>query len=158
MLSILCLAFVSSLSSTPVFVPEHVERIVKARLLQQLALARTDIEFQFNDSGCPNKVHYHFTGESLVTLGAEHSLWPARLELNLTEILEGKKFDFAFLHLAGEGPPKPVATLSQSDEPRKRKWLPWLIAAVGIGAGAYLLQGRGGGERPGDGGLRLQQP
>lgn len=150
----LCLSFVATLSSTPVFVPEHVERVVKARLQQQLKESRADIDFRFNDATCPHQVRYHFSAESLVTLGGDETFWPAHLELNLTELIDGKKFDFAFLKMAKESA-VPAATLS-AGETKKHKWLPWLIAAVGIGAGAYMLHGRGGGESRPDGALRLQ--
>lgn len=160
MVSMLCLSFIATLSSTPVFVPEHVERVVKARLQQQLKESRADIDFRFNDSTCPHQVRYHFSGESLVTLGGDETFWPARLELNLTELIDGKKFDFAFLKMAKESAalvaPVPTSTILTAGDTKKNKWLPWLIAAVGIGAGAYMLHSRGGGESRPDGALRLQ--
>jgi hypothetical protein len=139
---LICLSFVHALQGGAAHIPEHVDQLVKSRLLQQLKNTRPSVDFRFDETFCPEKVTYYFSGDSLVTT-SESPLWTKRFEFNLTEILDGRKMDFPFLASTPEeveAEKNLAASALAFEKPeREKKWIPWVLGSVGLALAAFLI-------------------
>lgn len=166
MLNVFCLALMTQLQAEPVFIPEHVDRLVKSRLLQQLQLQHPEIQAQFGESTCTEKSVYFYTGEALIILPSNTGQWPTRAEFNLTEILDGRKLNFPTLIKPERGAPLSDSTATHNATSAQtvaevtsptRKWMPWVVGALGLVAGVTWLAKRGNNPNPPSGApLRLK--
>lgn len=137
-LSLLCLAFISIPSpSTP---PENVRSLLHNRLKHQWTQHRPAVALSFENKECKNlgTLSYH---ENHLELTADSKDWKGTLQIPYQDLLDGRSLQFSNVST-----PLTNSDLQRSTRPnfksRKKKWLPWALAAIGVGVTATLIHQR----------------
>lgn len=137
-LSLLCLAF---LSANPTEAPpENISSLLKQRLQHQWSQHRPEIALEFTQDSCSHtgQITYH---ENYMELTADHSAWRGTLPISYQDLLDGKALQFSTVSPLSKN--IKVPSYQKNHEPRSnRKWLPWVLATVGVGVTATLIHQR----------------
>jgi hypothetical protein len=147
MITELCLTFLSLQGSAQGHVPAHIRELALKRVTHQIAQSLPEHRVSFDGDACPVAGTYYFDSQNIILAG-DNALWRGRLQISLTDLLDGKKIPFA-THLQT----KATSTTPFPHPERKRKrWLPWLIggaAAVLVGGAAlYYRENQARGKAP----------
>jgi hypothetical protein len=134
----LCLSFLSLQGSEQAHVPIHIRQLAFERLTHQLEVALPDHKVSFDEPECANEGTYYFDSQNIV-LSGDNALWRGRLQISLTDLLDGRKIPLA-AHLQNA---QKAEEPQLHPEPARRRWLPWLIAggaALVVGGAALYYQ------------------
>lgn len=147
----LCLSFLILQSvAAP---PKHVQELLLSRLHQQWSSHKPEITLEIAKSKteCANEGELRLE-ESAFVFQADHLHWRGVKTISYSNLLDGKKIDFEQVSPSSLSAPRNShqaklgrRTFSEDNKDSKskfKKWLPWVLAAVGIGTSAYLIHDR----------------
>jgi len=153
--ALLCLCIIQSFTGHNAHIPEQVDELVKARVVQQIKARRPDLEVTFGVSTCPTRVNYFYTADSLI-LESKNELWNGRSAISLTDLIDGKSVELHPLQTLADLNSSMKAeafaagsSLKNKESAPRRRWLPW--AAITLGAvivGALVSRNRGRDDSP----------
>jgi hypothetical protein len=167
----LCLAlFLSQHSPKEALPPEHIQDLVKKRILYQHQQAAPQAKLHFDKDECQNIGSYTYMDEEVLLHSNDNSM---ELRYSFVDLIEGRKLEVSPLvsltntHANKKLDLEPNAqTIIQStllerhtslESPKEsessynyKKWLPYVVGAVGLSLGGWALynstqRGRGGG-------------
>jgi hypothetical protein len=137
MMKTLCIAFLRLNAGDALPLPPEAQRLVESRLQTQWSKAQDNRpELRFDDPNCAEQGVYTYTPSGLI-LNADVASWRGRLELGLTELLDGARIPFERVTpLAHRSPPPESASFAVAPTEQGRNWLPWVAGAGALVAGA----------------------
>jgi hypothetical protein len=145
----LCLSFALLAGTQALHVPEAARDLSQSRIKKQWSALwekrDKEIELRFDDESCPYQGSYWY-GADQVVLSADHAHWAGRLEMSMTDLLEGKKIYF---HSVSPQAPAESQTedrfarafsgdsFLEKKRAKPRLW-PWLVGGLVAGGSLYL--------------------
>lgn len=150
--TIICLAFLQMTGTTRLHIPQHIDSMIKTKIIHQFQSHYAKAELKFDNEACPNKGHYWYSANGFV-MEANHEHWNGRLENTVSDILDGQKIPFVqnvIGPLSQEPSPNALETVlaahtehqaEQKISQRKEntKWIAWTLASAAVVTGGYFL-------------------
>lgn len=130
--------------------PAHIQDLLKKRILFQLKQQKPDLQFFFDESTCDVIGSYEYSNETISISSNDKSM---QLYFSYTDILAGKKLELDPIQQAIETRANIVAAVhapvlanalsgerdSRSAGATVKKWLPWVLGAVGLSLGGWAI-------------------
>jgi hypothetical protein len=126
---LLCLSFMQAPGTSTLQVPRNVDEIVKKRVEKQVENQNPEIDLRFDDSNCEQKAQYLYTVDSL-RLEGDNSLWSGSFEASISDLLDGKRFEFP---LVAEHESEQEQPAAEEKTKTHSSWLVPSLAAMGVG-------------------------
>jgi hypothetical protein len=135
MLKALCIAFLRLNGAEALPVPEEVQHLIETRLREQwMKGAESRPELRFDDPQCEEQGVYAYGSDNLV-LNADVPSWRGRLELRLTDLLDGARIPFERVTPLAHRLPTRESWALAPNENAPPRWLPWVAGAGAVIAG-----------------------
>src|SRR5690606_34364440 len=128
--------------------PEEVQELLKKRISHQWTQQGSSKKLLFDAPNCELQGTYTFSDRELILI-ADHTEWRGRLEVMMTDVLEGRSLAFsrvkplhAFAQASNLSAPQNQLKTSHERKVKIATWLPWTLAIAGVATGIFFVYQR----------------
>lgn len=145
----LCFALILSQNAKEELAPPtHIQELLKKRILYQIKQQNQKRAFYFDEATCDVVGTYDYTGEAVEISSTDKKL---DLKLPYNDILEGKQLEISGLSTlidtrenivvaaSSENSFKESSRPSTTTGAQVKRWLPWVVGAIGLSLGGWAL-------------------